>query len=150
MIKNLQRMGIETKIRIVDVSQYINRLRAFDFDMVVGSFGQSSSPGNELFEYWGSKNAQQPGSRNLIGIENPVVDKLIELIIQAPDREQLVLRSRALDRVLQWNYYVIPQFHSRSYRIAYKKMFGFPAVKPTYDLGFDTWWVKKAISESAN
>lgn len=150
MIKNLQRMGIETKIRIVDVSQYINRLRAFDFDMVVGSFGQSSSPGNELFEYWGSKNAQQPGSRNLIGIENPVVDKLIELIIQAPDREQLVLRSRALDRVLQWNYYVIPQFHSRSYRIAYKKMFGFPAVKPTYDLGFDTWWVKKAISEPAN
>jgi microcin C transport system substrate-binding protein len=103
MIKNLQRMGIETKIRIVDVSQYINRLRAFDFDMVVGSFGQSSSPGNELFEYWGSKSAQQPGSRNLIGIENPVVDKLIELIIKAPDREQLVLSSRALDRVIQCN-----------------------------------------------
>jgi microcin C transport system substrate-binding protein len=62
----------------------------------------------------------------------------------------LVLRSRALDRVLQWSYYVIPQFHSRSYRIAYKKMFGFPDVKPTYDLGFDTWWVKKPISEPTN
>ncbi|WP_293265938.1 extracellular solute-binding protein [Neptunomonas sp.] len=150
MIKNLQRMGIQTKIRIVDVSQYINRLRAFDFDMVVGSFAQSSSPGNELFEYWGSKNAQQPGSRNLIGIENPVIDKLIELIIQAPDRKQLVLRSRALDRVLQWHYYVIPQFHSRSYRIAYKKIFGFPTVKPTYDLGFDTWWIKQPESEPSN
>lgn len=150
MIKNLQRMGIEANIRIVDVSQYINRLRAFDFDMVVGSFGQSSSPGNEQFEYWGSNNAQQPGSRNLIGIENPVIDKLIELIIQAPDRKQLVLRSRALDRVLQWNYYVIPQFHSRSYRIAYKNMFAYPAITPMFDLGFDTWWVEQTLDEPAH
>ena len=159
MIKNLQRMGIEANIRIVDVSQYINRLRAFDFDMVVGSFGQSSSPGNELFEYWGSKNAQQPGSRNLIGIENPVIDKLIELIIQAPDRNQLVIRSRALDRVLQWSYYVIPQYHSRSYRIAYKNIFSYPAITPEFDLGFDTWWVtpdkaseskSSLLNESAN
>lgn len=150
MIKNLQRMGIQANIRIVDVSQYINRLRAFDFDMVVGSFGQSSSPGNEQFEYWGSKNAQQAGSRNLIGIENPVIDKLIELIIQAPDRKQLVLSSRALDRVLQWNYYVIPQYHSRSYRIAYKNIFGYPSITPVFDLGFDTWWIDRTLDEPAN
>lgn len=150
MIKNLRRMGIVVNIRIVDVSQYINRVRAFDFDMVVGSFGQSPSPGNEQFEYWGSANAQQPGSRNLIGIENPVIDKLIELIIQSPDRKQLVLRSRALDRVLQWNYYVIPQYHSRSYRIAYKNIFGYPSITPQYDLGFDTWWIDPSLDESAN
>ncbi|SIS76762.1 extracellular solute-binding protein [Neptunomonas antarctica] len=142
MIKNLNRIGVDVSIRIIDVSQYINRIRAFDFDMVVGSFGQSSSPGNEQREFWGSENADKPGSRNIIGIQNPAVDQLIEQIIQAKDRHSLVLSSRALDRVLQWNYYVIPQFHSSSYRIAYKNIFSFPEIKPLFDLGFDTWWVK--------
>ena len=142
MARNLERMGIKATIRVVDVSQYINRLRAYDFDMVVGSFGQSSSPGNEQREYWGSAAATQPGSRNLIGIQNPVVDSLIEQIIQAPDRHSLVIRARALDRVLQWNYYVIPHYFSQNYRIAYRNIFGFPAIKPLYDLGFDTWWYK--------
>lgn len=142
MIKNLKRMGIEVSIRIVDVSQYINRLRAFDYDMVVYSFAQSSSPGNEQREFWGSYNANKPGSRNLIGIQNPVVDDLIEKVIQANDRDALVTATRALDRVLQWNYYVIPQFHVRSDRIAYKNIFGFPETRPKYALGFDTWWYK--------
>ncbi len=136
-------MGIEANIRIVDVSQYINRLRDFDFDMVVSSFGQSSSPGNEQREFWGSYNADMKGSRNIIGIKNPVIDALIEKIIEAPSRQELVYRTRALDRVLQWNYYVIPQFHSTSYRIAYKPFFGMPKTRPLYDIGFDTWWVKE-------
>nr|WP_246590075.1 extracellular solute-binding protein [Marinobacterium ramblicola] len=142
MIRNLERMGISAHIRIVDVSQYVNRVRQFDFDMIVSGFGQSNSPGNEQREYWHSSTASQPGSRNYIGIENPAVDYLVEQIIQAPDRKQLVLRCRALDRVLQWNHYVIPQYHISAYRIAYWDKFGMPAQAPRYDLGFDTWWIK--------
>lgn len=141
-IRNLERLGISARIRIVDVSQYINRLRQFDFDMVVYGFGQSSSPGNEQRDYWHSSSADQPGSRNLIGIRNPAVDYLVEQLIAAPDRQQLVLRARALDRVLQWNYYVIPHYHISAYRIAYWNKFAHPAVTPAYDLGLDTWWAK--------
>ncbi|MBR9885961.1 MAG: ABC transporter substrate-binding protein [Oceanospirillales bacterium] len=142
MIRNLERMGITARIRIVDVSQYINRLRQFDFDMIVSGFGQSNSPGNEQREYWHSSTADQVGSRNYIGIKNPAIDYLVEQIIQAPDREQLVLRCRALDRVLQWNHYVIPQYHLSAYRIAYWDKFAMPERSPLYDLGFDTWWIK--------
>jgi microcin C transport system substrate-binding protein len=141
-IRNLERLGISASIRIVDVSQYINRLRQFDFDMVVYGFGQSSSPGNEQRDYWHSSSADMPGSRNLIGIKNPAVDYLVEQLIAAPDREQLVLRARALDRVLQWNHYVIPHYHISAYRIAYWNRFAHPEVSPAYDLGLDTWWTK--------
>jgi len=141
-IQNLEKLGMSVSIRIVDVSQYINRLRETDFDMVVGSFGQSSSPGNEQREYWGSAAADQPGSRNLIGIKDPAIDQLVELLIQAPNREQLVTRARALDRVLQWNHFIVPQFHIASHRIAYWDKFGFPETKPTYALGLDTWWTR--------
>ncbi|SEQ68271.1 microcin C transport system substrate-binding protein [Amphritea atlantica] len=140
--RNLERMGIKPSIRIIDASQYINRVRSFDFDVIVSGFGQSISPGNEQREFWHSSTADQPGSRNLIGIKNPAVDYLVDQIIQAPDREQLVLRTRALDRVLQWNHYVIPQYHINSYRVAYWDKFDFPKVHPKYSLGFDTWWVK--------
>ena len=142
-IKNLEKLGMSVSIRIVDVSQYINRLRSYDFDMVVGSFGQSSSPGNEQREFWGSDAAMLEGSRNIIGIQDPAIDKLIEALIQAPNREQLVLHARALDRVLQWNHFVVPQFHIGSHRIAYWDKFGFPEVRPTYSLGIDTWWSKE-------
>ncbi|GAB2598881.1 extracellular solute-binding protein [Nitrincola alkalisediminis] len=141
-IRNLERMGITVTIRVVDISQYINRLRDYDFDMVVSSLGQSNSPGNEQREFWHSESADRPGSRNLIGIKNPAVDHLVEQLIQAPDRESLVLRARALDRVLQWNHYVIPQYHINAYRVAYWNKFGIPEVRPKYALGFDTWWVE--------
>lgn len=147
MIRNLKRLGIDMNIRIVDVSQYINRLRGFDFDMVVYSYGQSNSPGNEQRDFWHSEMADLSGSRNLMGIKNPAVDALIDQIIAAPDREQLVLRTRALDRVLQWNHYVIPQFHIDSYRIAYWDKFEMPATRPLYGLGFDTWWLKPAARQ---
>ncbi|MEH6575727.1 MAG: extracellular solute-binding protein [Amphritea sp.] len=142
--RNLERLGIKPTVRIIDVSQYINRIRSFDFDIVVSGFGQSNSPGNEQREYWHSSTADQPGSRNTIGIKNPAVDYLVEQLIQAPDREQLVLRARALDRVLLWNHYVIPQYHVNSYRIAYWDKFAFPEIRPKYALGFDTWWSKTA------
>ncbi|WP_417222721.1 extracellular solute-binding protein [Amphritea sp.] len=145
--RNLERMGIKPTVRVIDASQYINRVRSFDFDIIVSGFGQSSSPGNEQREYWHSSTADQPGSRNMIGIKNPAVDYLVEQLIQAPNREQLVLRTRALDRVLQWNHYVIPQYHINSYRVAYWDKFGYPAVHPKYSLGFDTWWVKPDKAE---
>lgn len=141
-IRNLERMGIQATIRVVDISQYINRLREFDFDMVISTYGQSNSPGNEQREYWHSSSADRQGSRNLIGIRNPAIDHLVEQLIQAPDREQLVYRARALDRALQWNHYVIPHFHINAYRIAYWDKFGIPDVRPNHAIGFDTWWIK--------
>ncbi len=143
-IRNLDRLGIQSSIRLVDVSQYISRLRSFDFDIVVSGFGQSNSPGNEQINYWHSSVADTEGSRNLIGIKNPAVDYLIDQLIKAPNREQLVLRTRALDRVLLWNHYVIPQYHINKYRIAYWDKFSMPSTRPKYDLGFDSWWSKSA------
>lgn len=141
-IRNLERMGIQANIRVVDISQYINRLRDFDFDMVISNYGQSNSPGNEQREYWHSSSADRQGSRNLIGIRNPAIDHLVEQLIQAPDREQLVHRARALDRALQWNHYVIPHYHTNAYRIAYWDKFGIPDIRPNHAIGFDTWWIK--------
>ena len=98
-------------LRTVDGAQYVQRTQTFDYDMIVGGFGESLSPGNEQRWFWGSAAADQPGSPNLIGIKNPAIDTLIEQVISAPDRDQLITRTHALDRVLLWNYYVIPHFY---------------------------------------
>ena len=141
--RNLKRLGIEAGVRTVDTAQYRKRTDDYDFDMVVSTFGQSLSPGNEQREFWGSTAAKRPGSRNLVGIQNPVIDKLIELVISAPDRKSLITRTRALDRVLLWNHYVIPQWHIRSFRVAFWDKFGRPPKTPIYGLAFDSWWVDK-------
>jgi microcin C transport system substrate-binding protein len=107
---SLERIGVTTSIRIVDDAQYQNRLRGFDFDMIIDQWGESLSPGNEQREFWGSQTADQPGSKNTIGIKNPAIDALIEKVIFAKDRPTLVAATRALDRVLLWNFYVVPQF----------------------------------------
>jgi microcin C transport system substrate-binding protein len=99
------------------------------------------SPGNEQRDDWGSAAASAPGSRNLAGIKDPTIDKLIELVVQAPDRPSLVTRTRALDRALLWGSYVIPQWHINIFRVVYWDKFGRPAVSPKYGLGFSTWWV---------
>lgn len=138
--KNLERLGVEVNIRLVDPQQYVHRLNSFDFDMIVGSMPQSNSPGNEQRDYWHSSEADRPGSRNLIGIKNPVVDQLVNLVISAPDRETLVYRTRALDRVLLWGHYVIPQFYNHSYRVAYWNKFSRPQVSPKFAFGLDNWW----------
>ncbi|MCB1877484.1 MAG: ABC transporter substrate-binding protein [Chromatiales bacterium] len=142
--RNLERLGIEARVRTVDSAQYENRVRDFDFDMVVQSFGQSMSPGNEQRDFWASASADEPGSKNIVGIKDPVVDELIAGIISAPDRKSLVNRTRALDRVLLWSHYVIPQWHLRFFRVAYWDLFARPSVSPLYGLGFDTWWVDPA------
>ncbi len=143
-IKNLDRLGIKATFRVIDASQLVNRMNSFDFDMTVQSFPQSNSPGNEQREYWGSDKANLPGSRNMIGIKDPVVDALIEQIVSAPTREELVIRCRALDRVLQWGYYLIPNWHIPAWRIAYWNTFGQPENPPPYALPVaETWWSKK-------
>ncbi len=143
-IANLKRLGVEAGIRVVDTAQYQNRIRDFKFDVIVGSWGQSESPGNEQRDFWGSQSADRPGSRNILGLKNPVVDALIDKIIYAKDRKDLVTATRALDRVLQWGYYVIPQWHIRFDRIAYWDRFGRTATTPKYGIDIMAWWIDPA------
>ncbi|MCL2473383.1 MAG: extracellular solute-binding protein [Alphaproteobacteria bacterium] len=142
-LRNLEKLGIKARYRVVDTAQYQHLTDNFDYDMIVNVFGQSISPGNEQRDYWSSQKADIKGSRNLIGIKNPIVDDLVEDIIQAPTREDLIAVTRALDRILLWNYYVIPHWYTGKYKIAYWDKFGQPEVKPKYDLSvIDTWWRK--------
>ena len=142
--KNLERIGIKANIRIVDASQYVNRILAFDYDFIVASWGQSNSPGNEQREYWGADKADQPGSRNYIGIKDPVVDELVNNIVQAPTREDLIINTKALDRVLQAGWYIVPNWHLPAWRIAYWDKFDKPDIQAPYSLGHvDTWWMKE-------
>jgi microcin C transport system substrate-binding protein len=145
---NLKRMGITARVRTVDTAQYERRMDTFDYDMAVVAFGESLSPGNEQREYWGSRAADEQGGRNVLGIKRKVVDQLVEELIQSPDRPSLVAHSRALDRVLQYGYYVIPQFHLGAFRIAYWDKFRRPAIPPKYAVGLDTWWVDPAAEKS--
>jgi microcin C transport system substrate-binding protein len=148
-VQNLERLGIKANIRIVDPSQYKERMDRFNFDMAVESFGQSESPGNEQREFWGSEAADRPGSRNVIGIENPAIDTLIDKVIYAKDREALVTATRALDRVLLASHYVVPMYHTRVFRIAYWDKFGRPADLPGYTPGFPTiWWYDAAKAKA--
>ena len=142
LIENLRRLGVDATLRIVDTSQYIQRHQNFDFDAVTAQFPQSTSPGNEQRDYWSSRAADAPGSRNVPGIKDPVVDALIDRVIFATDRDDLVAAVRALDRVLLWNYYTVPQYFQPTMRYAYWNKFGIPDAQPRYN-GIDTmsWWV---------
>lgn len=146
-IRNLQRLGIDARVRLVDSSQYINRLRKFDFDMILFGVGQSESPGNEQRLYWGSAAADSPAARNFAGIKDPVVDELIELIIGAPSRESLVARTRALDRVLLNGHYVIPNWHKETDRILYWNKFSRPSLTPRRGTSTDYWWFDEAKAQ---
>ena len=139
---SLERLGIAVSVRTIDPSQYENRLRSWDFDVVVSSWPESLSPGNEQREYWGSQAADAAGSRNIIGIKNPAIDKLIERVIFTKDREDLVAATKALDRVLLWNHYVVPQWNYPKVRTARWDRFGRPSELPKYGLsGFPSiWW----------
>jgi microcin C transport system substrate-binding protein len=143
-VRNLTRLGIDARLRLVDQSQYINRLRSFDFDMIVSGWGESESPGNEQREYWGSRAADSAGSRNRVGIKDPVVDELIELVITAPSRESLIARTRALDRVLLWGHYVIPNWHLRKQRILYWDKFSRPEQPARFGTSTGLWWFDPA------
>lgn len=147
----LERLGVKAAIRVVDSAQYQRREDSFDFDIIVDTFAQSQSPGNEQRDFWGAAGADREGSRNTIGIKNPAVDKLIDRLIFAKDRAELVAATRALDRVLLWNFYVVPQWHSPFDRIASWDMFERPQRLPSQSISFQrVWWVdaqkEKAIS----
>ncbi len=138
----LERLGITVNIRTVDSVQYQNRLRSFDFDITTAVWGQSLSPGNEQRDFFGSPSADRPGSRNIPGIKNPAVDALIERVIFAKDRAGLVAASKALDRVLLWNCYLVPQFAGGFDRAARWDRFSHPEPLPKYGIsGFPSlWW----------
>jgi microcin C transport system substrate-binding protein len=139
---SLERLGVTVTVRTVDDPQYENRLRNWDFDIIVASWPESLSPGNEQRDFWGTPAADTPGSRNYVGIKNPAVDALIERVIFAKDRVELVAATKALDRVLLWNYYVVPQFTSDTTRTARWDRFGRPDPLPKYAAAaFPTvWW----------
>jgi microcin C transport system substrate-binding protein len=147
----IEALGIEVSIRTVDTSQYENRLRQWDFDIVVWSQVQSLSPGNEQRQFWGSKAADIAGSDNIIGIKNPAIDKLIERVIFAKNREELVAATHALDRVLLWNDYVVPQWSYPFTRTARWDRFGRPETMPKYGASaFPTvWWWDEAKAAKA-
>ncbi len=141
-LRNLERLGVQANLRVVDTSQYQNLMDNFDFDMAIQSFPQSLSPGNEQRDFWTSSRADLKGSRNRIGIKNPVVDELVEKLIHAKDRQELVTLCHALDRVLLWNHYVIPHWYTGAFRLAYWNKFGQPSIAPKYGLGFpESWWI---------
>ena len=142
--QNLEKLGVKASIRTVDTAQYVRRMDTYDFDVIVSTFGQSLSPGNEQRSYWGSGVANMEGGRNYIGINDPVVDALIEKVIAAPDRPALVTATRALDRVLQWGQWLVPHWHIKYDRIAFWNKFGRPDVTPVQGNQFLAWWVDPA------
>ncbi|MCD8562765.1 MAG: extracellular solute-binding protein [Alphaproteobacteria bacterium] len=149
-IQNLKRIGVEANFRVVDPAQYQNRMNGFDYDMTINSFGQSDSPGNEQREFWGSEKADMQGSRNLIGIKDPVIDDLVTKIIHATSREDLVTKTRALDRILLWRHYVIPMWHYPKWRIAHWNTIERPAkLSGMSPLISYTWWSKDAEKKGA-
>jgi microcin C transport system substrate-binding protein len=147
-VQDLQKLGVKASVRTVDTSQYQRRLDSFDFDVVVQTFAQSLSPGNEQRDYWGSEAADKEGSRNVIGIKNPAIDKLVDKVILAKDRADLVAASKALDRVLLWNHYLVPQWHTPFDRLAMWDRYGRPETLPSRDSSFlRVWWWDEAAAQ---
>ncbi len=148
--QDLKRAGIVAEIRVVDPTQYQNRLDSFDFDMTMLVLPMSLSPGHDLKEYFHSSNRDVVGVRNYSGVNHPVVDNLVEQVTAARDREQLVATARALDRVLMRQYYTIPQWHNDHHRVAYWNKFGRPRVTPPYAFNFRDWWIDNAKLRTLN
>lgn len=149
--QDLQKLGIKARARVVDSAQYKRRTDAHDYDIIVDNFAQSESPGNEQRDFWGSAAADKDGSNNTAGIKNPAVDKLIDKVVFAKDREELLAATHALDRVLLWNYYVVPQWHYPFERVAYWDVFGRPQTLPSRSSAVtQVWWMdpdkQKAIA----
>lgn len=145
----LEKIGVALEYRMVDTAQYISRLRSFDFDMITAGWSQSLSPGNEQRDYFGTVSADRQGSRNYAGIKNPAIDKLIDRIIFAKDRDELIAATKAMDRVLLWNHYVVPQWYLPFERTARWNRFGHPEKLPEFDIGFPTiwWWDEKLAAK---
>jgi microcin C transport system substrate-binding protein len=138
----LERLGMTVTVRTVDASQYGNRVRSRDYDIIIGTWLESLAPGDEQRDFWGSKAASEPGSQNLVGIKNRAVDKLVDRVVFAKNREELVAATHALDRVLLWNNYVVPEWTYPYVRTARWDRFSHPDVMPIYGLSAfpNLWW----------
>ena len=145
-VNNLQKLGIKADYRTIDPALYTERMQKFDFDMTVHVYGQSLSPGNEQRNYWHSESARANGSQNLAGVSSPVTDFLVNKIIYAETQEDLTAACKALDRVLWYQYYVIPNWYMNGFRLAYYNKFSQPALVPKFYDYFQllmTWWIKQ-------
>ncbi|KJS21537.1 MAG: hypothetical protein VR78_00135 [Hoeflea sp. BRH_c9] len=144
-VKSLKKIGVDARIRTVDPSQYTNRVRSFDYDMIWNVWGQSLNPGNEQAGYWGSAAVDREGSRNYAGIADPAIDELVRMVIFAQDYEEKTAAVHALDRLLLAHHYVVPLFYSKAVKVAYRKTLAHPGELPYYGLGFpEVWWMKQA------
>jgi microcin C transport system substrate-binding protein len=142
--RNLARLGIEANIRLLDAPQYLQRQRTFDYDMMTLAMGGIISPSIEQSQFWGSAAADQEGNLNLAGIKSPAVDAMIKKVMYAPNREQLIPATRALDRLLRAGYYIIPTYSKTKYWVAYWDLYAYSERRPKYALGVDYWWVDPA------
>jgi microcin C transport system substrate-binding protein len=149
-VQSLARLGIDAHVRTVDPAQYQELMDHYDYDMTVAVFGESDTPGNEQVGYWTCGSAQQIGGDNEMGICDPVVDALVKQLINAPDRARLVTVTHALDRVLLWGWYMVPQWHLDSFRVAYWNRFGQPGIPIRNGLAFDTWWVDPHLAAATD
>lgn len=139
-LRHLNRLGIQTTLRTVDTSQYYQRLMNYDFDMVLDQMPQSLTPGQEQRQLWGSDAATQVGNYNYAGIQNPVIDAMIEKLLQAQSRQQVKIYTRTIDRLLRAGFYHIPTYGTGEYRYAYWKMYHQPKIQPKFSVGLDYWW----------
>ncbi len=142
--QQLGRLGIDAHVRTVDPSQYQHRMDSFDYDMTEVIFGESESPGNEQLDYWSCKAAHSEGSGNLMGVCSPAINSVLTKIISAQSKEQLVPAVRALDRMLLWGWYLVPQFYLNQFWVAYWDRFGFPDKPVRTGVQFNSWWVDAA------
>ena len=143
-VRNLKRLGINTTIRLVDTPQYIERVRRFDYDMIVDTYPQTLSPSHEQIGYWGSPSADRQGSLNTAGIKNPVVDQILNELGNAQNRLAVINITRVLDRVLRAEYYMVPLYGLVGNRVVYWDQYRVPKTTPNYDLGLDYWWIDQA------
>ncbi len=146
-VNNLKKLGIDAEYRTIDPALYTEREQKFDFDMIVQVYGQSLSPGNEQRNYWHSATADIPGSKNLAGVKDPAVDAMVDKIIYARTQEELTAACKALDRILWYGYYMVPNWYMNGHRLAYRNIFNQPKTLPLY---YDymqllmSWWMKDA------
>lgn len=147
MVANLKLLGIAASMRMVDNTEYMQRIRDRNYDVLVWfNMAQSVAPGQELRQFFGSENADLPAGMNHVGIKSPVVDAIIEKVIYAPDRATKIAAARALDRVLNWSFYTVHLYYAPDYMIAYWDRFGRPEIQAKWNqdfLYFDTWWIDK-------
>lgn len=142
MVSNLAILGIKSKIRLVDENQYQNRLKNYDYDLIVNVFGSGMVPGDEQFSYWHSSQKNIVGGNNVVGTDNKAVDYLVEKISKSKNKAELKIFTKSLDRILLANFYVIPQWHNQTYRILYNSKLAMPNHQPAYSLALDSWWIK--------